>query len=317
MSSRPAFLEVLTPVDRWTHAAAVVGVVGALATGPLVESPAWAEAIGLPGGAGTAHGVFAALAAAAWVLHLVRVCLEWLEGRNPWGLVPRPSDAAELARTLVRGPDPGRERYSYRERLPYAALLLAVPALVATGWAVGHPAAAVVALGPDGLLATARVHAAVGGLAMPVVLWHLYFAVLAPEQLWWNPAWLTGRVPWDLARRAWPGWTARIEAELALAGNRQPDEAPSVQDLLEAGNRAARDGDLSAAAAAFQEALDLYPGYPQARFNLGVTLLRAGDRDGARQALRGVLEQDPFGPAADRARELLSRELCDGEVDRG
>ncbi len=315
MSLRPAFLEVLTPVDRWTHLAAAVGVLGALTTGPLIETPSLARAVGLSGGAATAHGVFATLAAAAWILHLVRVCLEWLEGRNPWGLVPRPSDAADLARALVRGPDPGRERYSYRERLSYAAFLVAVPALVATGWAVGHPAAAVVALGPDGLLATARVHAAVGGLALPAVLWHLYFAVLAPEKLWWNPGWLTGRVPWSLARRAWPGWTARIEAELAPAGDRQPDEVPSVQDLLEAGNRAARTGDLTAAAAAFQEALDLYPGYPQARFNLGVALLRAGDRDGARDALLGFLEQDPFGPAADRARELLAREL--GEVDRG
>ena len=307
MGAGPERIEIFDPVDRWLHLAALVGVVGALVTGPLAEGPGLALGLGpWARAAASAHGGLAALAGFAGALHLVRVTLAWLDGGSPWGLVPRPGDLAELGRTLLGPPGSGpeRDRFGYRERVAYAGFALGLPVLLASGWVVSHPAWAVGWLGPGGLVAAARVHAAAGlALCLPLG-WHLYFAVLAPEKLWWNGAWLTGRVRWDTARRSWPAWARRVSGEAAPA---QGDSPPSVEALLERGNAAARAGDTAGAVRAYREALRLYPGYSQALFNLGVVCFRAGDRAGAREALGRFLEQDPFSPVAPRARDLLAR----------
>ena len=315
----PSHVEVLDPVDRWLHLGAVIGALGALFTGPLLRFPGAAEWFGasLPA-AGFAHGALSSLALAAWGLHLVRVCLAWLDGRNPWGLVPRLSDLREAWEDLREGvgpdaPEAARGRYSYRERTPYGALQLALPLLCVTGWAVSHPGVAAGWIGAGGLVSVSGFHAALGLLTIPFLLWHVYFAHLQPAALYWNGAWLTGKVPWGRLEAMWPGWAREITAEVLPGGVEEP-EAPSVQSLLEEGNRAAREGRYGEAAGAYEEALRLYPGYSQALYNLGVARARQGERARASEALERFLEQDPFSPVAGRARDLLTelRESADG-----
>lgn len=316
--TRPSHVEVFDPVDRWIHLGVALGGVGALLTGALVGFPGAAARLGLgTGGAGVAHGAFAALVLASWGLHLARVCMAWLDGRNPLGLVPRLSDLREAWQVLRGGAGASpaaRGRYSYRERIPYGVLHAALPVVCATGWAMSHPGLSAGPLGADGLVAASAIHAAVGLLTLPFVLWHVYFAHLQPAALWWNGAWITGKVPWSRLEEMWPGWAAEIAAELSPGGDDGPAEAPSVQALLEEGNRAAREGLYAEAEAAYDTALRLYPGYSQALYNLGVARARAGKSDGAVEALERFLEQDPFSPVAPRARELLAqlREGGDG-----
>ncbi len=312
MSRAPERVELLDPVDRWLHLAAVLGLLGALGSGPFLEAPGRLPA-GSGGAAGMAalHGWCAAAALAGWAFHLVRVCLAWLEGRNPWGLVPRVADLRALVQALSwslglgrRGPEAAR--FSYRERLPYAVFLAVVPTLALSGWAVAHPARAA-AIGPDGLVSAAALHGALGACCVPFLLWHVYFAHFQPAALFWNGAWLTGRAPWARVAAMRPDWARELEGGL-LAEEQPLEQAASVESLLEAGNRAAREGRYGEAAAAYEEALQLYPGYSQALFNLGLVRARGGDRSGAAAALRSFLEQDPFNPVAGRARDLL-REL--------
>ena len=78
-----------------------------------------------------------------------------------------------------------------------------------------------------------------------------------------------------------------------------------VRELLERGNRLAKEGKYENACAAFSEALRLLPGYSQARFNLAVALFRMGDSGAAREQLRIFIEMDPFNPMAEKAREML------------
>lgn len=320
MSSVPARVEILDPVDRWLHLGAALGGLGALATGPLLESPSLAAGWGLGRGAVAAlHGWCAGALLLAWALHLTRVCLAWLEGRTPLGLLLRPADAVALIRSLAWNLRLVREslhagRFSYRERFPYTTFLFAVPVLGATGWAVSHPAAAFRILGGPGLLSVAQVHAAVGVVVLPFVVWHVYFAHLQPGALFWNGAWLTGQSPWARVAALRPGWARELAAEAVPASDRG-EEAPSVESLLEAGNRAAREERFDDAERAFQEALRLYPAYSQALFNLGVVRSRKGDRAGAIVILERFLEADPFGPVSGRARQLLDalhREPADG-----
>jgi len=316
VSAAPQRVEVLDPVDRWLHLAVAVGALGALATGPALESPPLAAAWGIsPEMAGGLHGGCAGLTLLAWGLHLVRICLAWLEGRNPTGLLLRPRDVSAALSAVawqagVGGKRPPVGRFSYRERVPYCAFLLALPLLGGTGWLVGHPQAAVGLLGGSGLLGAAQAHSAVGALLLPLVLWHLYFAHFQPGTLFWNGAWLTGRSPWFRVARVRPEWAAELRGDLDPMGKGEP-EAPSVEALLEMGNVAAREGRHPEAEAAFLEALRLYPGYSQALFNLGIVRRRSGDGAGAIEALTRFLEQDPFSPVASKARELL-RELGGG-----
>ncbi len=319
MSRRGERIEILDPVDRWIHWIAMAGVLGALASGPLLENPGWAAAAGIgPERVGAVHGVAAAAVAVAAGLHLARVALWWLEGRNPWGLVPRPGDLRDLVVALLHGVGvvrtlPDRDRFSHRERLGYLGLVAGLSVLLATGWMVSHPGLAVRWLGPDGLVGVARVHAAAGLALVLPLCWHIYFGLLAPEKLWWNPSWLTGRLPLVKAREVWPAW---VEARLGPARETGQEAMPSVEDLLDEGNRAARAGDWERARERYEEALRLYPGYVQALFNLGVVCLKAGDRVAARAALQRLLDQDPFGPAAPRARELLAGLEADAGGDR-
>ncbi|MBE0616585.1 MAG: tetratricopeptide repeat protein, partial [Proteobacteria bacterium] len=283
-----------------------------LATGPLLESPALRGLLGVGGGAAVAaHGLCAGVLLLAGALHLVRVCLAWLEGRSPLGLLARAEDPAALLRSLawslrIRPAMPALGRFSYRERVPYTFFLAAVPLLGMSGWAVSHPIPASRALGAAGLLTAAGFHSALGLAAVPFLLWHVYFSHLQPGVLFWNAAWLTGQSSWSRVAALRPGWARELAAEVA-PGEGQTEEAPSVESLLEEGNRAARETRYADAEGAFQEALRLYPGYPQALFNLGVVRSKAGDRAGARDALERYLEADSFGPVAGRARELLER----------
>ncbi|MDF1553589.1 MAG: tetratricopeptide repeat protein [Deferrisomatales bacterium] len=308
MDHTPSRVEVLDPVDRWLHLAAIVGFLGVLASGPLLQSPRLAAQLGVGKPAlVAAHGACGGVLAALWSFHLVRVCLAWLEGRNPTGLLPRPSDAGDLMRTLARGAAAAAlGRFSYRERLPYLFFLLALPALALGGWAVSHPAGTVGLLGGSGLLLAADLHRALGLLCVPALVWHLYFAQVQPGVLYWNPAWLTGRAPWAQVQAVRPAWAASLVREFQPAEDGEA-EGLSVEALLAAGNAAGRRGAFEEAAGCFRQAVELYPGYGQGWFNLGVVLARSGDGAGARRALEEFLRQDPFGPMATKAQQLLAK----------
>ncbi len=320
MSHHPASVEVLDSVDRLLHGLAALGVLGALATGVVAESPALAAAAGLDHRVvRAAHGAFGAAAVAAWVLHGVRLCLAWLGGESTWGLMPRWRDLGAFGRALGWGLGLARERpawgrFSYRERVPYGLQLVLLPALAGTGWLVAHPAWGVGLLGAQGLVQVAALHAAGGALLVPVVLWHLFFAHGQPGALFWNGAWIHGRAPWWRVERLRPGWARELGTSVTpVAG---AAATVDVEALLDRGNRAAREHRWAEAEAAYREALEVYPGYAQALFNLGVVRARAGDRRGAREALESFVAKDPFGPAADRAREVL-RQLGEEDESRG
>lgn len=310
MAGVPAHVEIMDPVDRWLHLAVAVGVTGALVSGPFLESPALTRRVGAEAAnIGAFHGGCAFVALMAWAFHLVRVCLSWLEGRNPLGLLPRPGDLAGLMRGIawnlgIVSERPRYGRFSYRERVPYGMFLVALPLLILTGWAVAHPGQAV-RVGPRVLLIAASVHSATGLLVVPFLLWHLFFALLQPKALYWNGSWLTGRAPWARVEGMRPDWAREIAEEITPESLPEIEEAPSVEVLLERGNREAVGGRFPEAERAYEEALHLYPGYSQALFNLGVVRSRAGNVSGAIQALEEFLKQDPFSQMAPKAREVL------------
>jgi tetratricopeptide (TPR) repeat protein len=161
-------------------------------------------------------------------------------------------------------------------------------------------------VGTEGLPLAALAHSAAGLFLVPFTIWHVYFALVQPGALFWNGAWITGKSAWARVVRVRPDWARELAEEVAPT-TATDDQPPSVEELLESGNRAARAGRFPEAEQAYSEALQLYPGYSQALFNLGVVRLRAANPSGAREALERFLEQDPFGPAATRVQQLLEQ----------
>ncbi|MHB8831847.1 MAG: tetratricopeptide repeat protein [Desulfobacteria bacterium] len=133
---------------------------------------------------------------------------------------------------------------------------------------------------------------------------------------WWNApvdfrrAILVGTVPLREAEKR-EGWVRDLVARGVLVptpeatGSAEDRESVKVRELLERGNRFAREGKYGEACGSYAEALDLLPDYSQARFNLAVALLRDGRSGEAREQLTIFIEKDPFNPMAARAREML------------
>jgi cytochrome b subunit of formate dehydrogenase len=311
MRQAPKTVEVLDPIDLIIHGLAAVGVVGALATGPLLRFPQTSQLLVGDGfNVAFLHTTFAGLALMAWLGHIARVCLGWLEGGYVFSLLPRVSDLGQLTKGILwnlgSSQRPERGRYDYRERFAYFVQVCALPLLIVTGFALSNPAQPAAVFGPAMLVRAAGFHVAVGYVVAAFLALHLYFSLCAPGALFGNTSFLTGRADWERVQMMRPGWAQEL-LDATSAQEASVDESPpSVADLLARGNDAAREGDLEGARGYFEEALTLFPGYTQALFNLAVVLSRLGEKDQAALRLREYLKEDAFGSAADRARKLLA-----------
>lgn len=131
----------------------------------------------------------------------------------------------------------------------------------------------------------------------------------------------TGTVPLA-AVEGRPGWVSDLVAAGSLVpvpAETMPEEhreSLQVRDLLDEGNRLAREGKYDEAAAAFEQAIRLYPEYSQARFNLAVARMRQGRNDLAEEQFRMFIEVDPFNPMAGKARDLLQEIASAGTGDK-
>lgn len=209
-----------------------------------------------------------------------------------------------------RKPGSGMGKYAPPEKADYLGILLWAALAAVTGLALRWPSVfRVPSMLAFGWVKT--VHAGAGaGLAVHILAGHARYRWLeAPPGF--RKAMLTGMVPLeDAERRA--GWVSDLVAEGVLVpAPSQPvpedqQESRSVRELLERGNRFAREGDYGSACEAFSEALRLLPDYSQARFNLAVALLRKGDAGAAREQLRIFIETDPFNPMVEKARDMLA-----------
>jgi cytochrome b subunit of formate dehydrogenase len=306
----PQKVEVLDQIDLILHFFAIVAVVMALATGPFLQLPGLSSVD--PASFGFTHGAAGIIGLLVWVFHFSRVTIEWLEGRSPWGLLPGIKDVKEMLRGTASGfgagAPPQRGRFSYRERFSYAGFVLAAPLMVVTGYIVGHPTRFSGLLGPSGVMGAATLHSALGLLILLPLVWHLYFALFQPGMLWINGSFITGKTTFERVLRVRPDWARSIIEEITagLEPPKEPEnEEVTVESLLEKGNQAAREGQYKVACYHFLKALELYPGYSQALYNLGVVLKKSGDTKRSIMVLEKFLKQDPFGPASGKARELI------------
>lgn len=304
MTGHPDRVQVFDSADRFLHLAGGVLLLGALLTGAALYA-------GSRGLLPLLHAACAFGALAAWAGHLARFTASWLDKGSEFPLLARARDLADGAADFFGRPK--LRARGFRQRLPYTFLMIAAPLMAASGVLAAHPAFTVSHLSPATLTTIARAHEFAGFLCLGALVYHLYHAMLCPSALWWNPALFTGCQPWEYYAALNPDSAAEYSEKKEEAEAVEEEKGPGVEELLNRGNAAAKAGDFKAAADHFREALRIFPGYPQALFNLGASLYKLGDRAGARAALTQYLDIDAFGSASDRARAILDEIGGEGE----
>ncbi|GAB4367178.1 MAG: hypothetical protein Kow00128_11420 [Deltaproteobacteria bacterium] len=262
------------------------------------------------GNFGPLHVDAGLIGALFFLYHLVVLVATGIRYDLPWrrvACVPSGADWRALR-------DPGAEpvsagKYTPAEKGDYLNLLLWSIPLVATGLLLRWPGR----LGVPGPGAYAWIRAAHAGCGAAILLHILVRHV--PDRWFRMPdsfrmAIVRGTVPLAAAEER-SGWIEDLVAEgilVPLPEEPEPEPDPdsrAVRELFETGNRLAREGRFAEAASSFEGALRLYPQYSQARFNLAVARMRQGRPDLAKEQLLRFLEDDPFNPMVEKARELL------------
>ena len=306
--------------QRAQHGLLLLTTGGALASGLVLERPFGAGASAIAWHAIAGFGAIGLLA-----YHLLYLAVRnYVESRGGAGFPLRWSGgdfAAALGgvRFLFGGSAAPQQDDEYRpgQKAFYWWTLAALALLGATGCGVGF-------WGRFGSLSLlpqlAAVHRGCAILLLVTTLWHLY-GVLTWEGRWWPEwSWVTGSLDASKAQLKVPGaWRRHLRwlEERSAVGEISPEqqdrarlsrEKDEVQEELEMGNQYALKESYVEALYHYRRALELYPDYSQARYNMARVLARMGEREMAREAYQQFLAADPFHALARKAQEAI-REL--------
>lgn len=307
--------------QRLQHGALALAVAGALGTGLALDRP-----LGAAAAAARAWHVTAGLAALGAVIYhlLYLVVRSYVEGGGWAGFALRlgrddlAAARAEARYVLGSAPQrPAADEYRVSQKALYWWVIAAVMLLGVTGLGLDFWSR----LGTLSVLRhVAALHRGLALLVLASLGWHLY-GVLTWEGRWWPEwSWINGVLDAGKAERKVPGaWRRHLHqiAAAAAAAGETPEqrdrarlsrERDEVQAELEQGNALALEERYVEAVLHYRRALELYPGYSQARYNMARVLSRMGERQLARETYRQFLEADPFHPLAEKAQEAI-REL--------
>jgi tetratricopeptide (TPR) repeat protein len=247
----------------------------------------------------------------------------YIEGRN-WSTFPlgwKKGDWTDLRRQagyLLGGEDERPEADLFRpsQKALYWGTGLLLTGLSLTGIGVGlweH-------FGSYSLLPTmgllAHLHRGLALLLLAVALWHLYGVLTWDGRFVPQWTWITGFMSEELAAAKVAGhyraFQIQEQERLASTGKKTAKEAEederslekeTVEEELKAGNLLAKEKKYVDALFHYRRALERYPGYSQARYNMAVVLRKMGERAMAVENFRQFVKDDPFHPLARRAQE--------------
>lgn len=308
--------------QRVQHGLLILTVGGALASGMVLGRP-----LGVGASALRAWHVFAGFGVITLLgYHLLYLAVRGYVESRGWAGFPLRWVGGDLEAALAEGrfvllggaAPPEADEYRPSQKALYWWSLAAPALLGATGVVVAF-------WGRFGSLSLlpqlAGLHRGCALLLLVSILWHLY-GVLTWEGRWWPEwSWITGSLAAEKASVKVPGaWRRHLDEEAARADagaqttpeekarERQSQEKAQVEEELEKGNRFALEERYVEALYHYRRALEFYPDYSQARYNMARVLARMGEREMAREAYRQFLAADPFHPLARKAQEAI-REL--------
>ena len=208
----------------------------------------------------------------------------------PWG-----REWSVLRRRKGSGADDGK--YSPAEKGDYLAILSWSLLTAASGILLRWPSF----FGVPGASAYDWIRTMHAGFGAALTV-HL-LAVHLPQRWWYaavdfRRAILRGTVPLREAEKR-SGWVRDLVARGILVPTPETEESAEdresaeVRELLERGNRFAREGKYGEACDSYKEALRLLPDYSQARFNLAVALAAERSKGGSKGAVDDLHREGP------------------------
>lgn len=320
--SRAGQVDIFPVGQRLQHALFGVALALALVTG--AGSPWLIRLAGGPVTLHARHALFGGLVAVALLVHLLYLSVRsYAEGLAPSEFPLRlgKGDARRIVAGIFGAGEPG-VRYTATRRLAYWVFVWGALVEVLSGAAVRYWDFWDLGLVTGSLGFLSALHAGTGmilGLAIP---WHL-LDILGGGRMSLALTAVNGRIGRDRLAAWYADEHARIVGEerrrdeqerLAVGLTGEPGDDAALQQqrwgvelLLEEGNRAAREGDLAGSEERFRRALEIFPAYSQARFNLAVVLEKEGKLDEAVEAYREFLKIDPFHPLSRKAQDAVKR----------
>lgn len=104
-------------------------------------------------------------------------------------------------------------RYDYMQKAEYWALVWGTIVMIITGFVLWFPTAAVKILPAWAVPAAQTIHYYEAWLAtLAVLVWHLFFAVLHPDEYPMTWTWLTGKMTKDMVKKHHGAWYDEIES---------------------------------------------------------------------------------------------------------
>jgi cytochrome b subunit of formate dehydrogenase len=249
----------------------------------------------------------------------------YVEGRN-WPTFPlawKKGDIGELRHQAAfvlgrKDARPAGDIFRASQKALYWGTGLLLATLAATGLIVGLWEN----LGSFGLPLlgfASRLHRGLSLVLVATFLWHLYGVLTWEGRFAPQWSWITGQLPEDLAAAIVPGHHRNAlqqeEERLASVSRKSAEEEEEearqlekdeVEEDLQVGNRLAKEEKFVDALFHYRRALERYPGYSQARYNMAIVLGKMGERAMAAENFRQFLKDDPFHPLARKAHEIIT-----------
>jgi cytochrome b subunit of formate dehydrogenase len=293
-------------------------------------TPAFAGLITMLGGlkAASLLHLGAGLAIAALIVHHFATLI-YLSIRRDWTfadltLIPNRRDVRDLARNakfmlFLSAERPRFGKYTFVQKFDYFAALFGFALMLASGLVVGFPDQSVAVIPPDRLGDLRVAHGALGYVLLFVFLaWHIYHNLLAPGKFFANWSWIVGVMPERMVANEHAGHYeefTRLAREKRAEKEKVAEErsmqriisrqSQRLEEHLEAGNQFAKDKEYDKAIEQYNEALELLPNFPQARYNLAAVYHKSGDLERAAAEYRTFIEVDPFNAMTEKVRSHL------------
>lgn len=227
--------------QRLEHIVQIIGFVALCVTGipQKYNGEAWAdEAIRMMGGIDIVRGVhrtFGGVLVAETVYHAFAVLYVLVVKKARWSMIPGLKDLRDAAQMVLfflgRRKERARfDRFDFRQKVEYLALIWGTVVMIATGLCMWFPVEATRWISGELIPAAKAAHGGEGLLAFAsILLWHMYSAHLSPDVFPFDKTIFTGKISEERMKHEHP-----LEYERILAAERAEAEKAAAAAAAQA-----------------------------------------------------------------------------------
>jgi cytochrome b subunit of formate dehydrogenase len=218
--------------QRLEHLVQIFGFITLCVTGipQKYNGAPWADsAIALMGGIDLVRGVhraFAVVLMLELVYHAIAIAWALAVKRARWTMMPRVQDAKDALQMVLfflgkRAERARFDRYDFRQKVEYLALIWGTLVMIVTGLCMWFPLEVTRHVSGEIIAAAKAAHSGEGLLAFAsILMWHMYSAHLSPDVFPFDLTMFTGKITESRMKHEHP-----VEYERLMADERARAEA--------------------------------------------------------------------------------------------